>query len=282
MDNMITLCLLLSLAPAVSAFWGYRWGQWHNGFSAYTSGHCTCTSPRISLDHKMALISLDNDVNKDGVITVSDITTDVSERYDVNSDQQLSHSECVEHWRCRYGDTEQVAQYMCTDIMRGEPSVPIAAFNSEPFISGVPLAAFLQNGRARYDTFFANKCTNRFLTREDKLTLNAANNDYNNDGIVTSEDLEYDLSKFYDTDNDGVVTKAEFVLRWICNYADSADYARFLFDNFRQGSSTIGVTAFRGPPFDTGVPLDEFKATNRQNYENYAARDVDSYIQYLP
>ena len=36
---------------------------------------------------------------------------------------------------------------------------------------------------------------------EEKLALNAAANDYNNDGLVTAADITYDMTNNYDTDS---------------------------------------------------------------------------------
>ena len=47
-----------------------------------------------------------------------------------------------------------------------------------------------------------NRCVNRELSLEEKLTINAANNDYNKDGVVTAEDIEYDLRNLYDADGE--------------------------------------------------------------------------------
>ena len=47
-----------------------------------------------------------------------------------------------------------------------------------------------------------DRCVNSDITLEQKLTLNAAANDYNNDGLVTAEDITYDLTNNYDTDSE--------------------------------------------------------------------------------
>ncbi|XP_076452326.1 uncharacterized protein LOC143287964 [Babylonia areolata] len=278
----LTLLLLLALTPAVTAFppwfgswrWPFSWGRlWGS------STQCTCKSTSLPIEDKLALLARDNDFNDDGLVTYDDLYHDLSTHYDTNRDEQLSEGECIETMRCRVGYTEKVAQYVCARIMQGEQSVPFTALNVPPFIEGMPLSQFLQINRQRLDTFYNSRCVNRDLTLEEKLELNAKNNDFNGDGLVTSQDLDYDLFTFYDADQNGEVTKAEFVARWMCNYGDSADYARYTWSQILQGAPTITRGAFNNPPFDTGVPIEDFRARNRQRYENYRTKDASAYIQ---
>ena len=50
-----------------------------------------------------------------------------------SEDGQLSERECINRVSCRYGDTEQVSQYICASILSGKASVPITSFNRDPF-----------------------------------------------------------------------------------------------------------------------------------------------------
>lgn len=51
---------------------------------------------------------------------------------------------------------------------------------------------------------FANSndsCVNTDLTLDQKLDINAQQNDHNNDGLVTSDDIAYDLNNRYDANS---------------------------------------------------------------------------------
>ncbi|KAL8620234.1 hypothetical protein ACOMHN_064993 [Nucella lapillus] len=155
-----------------SWFGPWKWPFiWNWGGRSYYGRHCTCVTPRIPLDDKMALLARDNDHNNDGLVTYDEFDYDISENFNKNYDGLLSEGECVERFSCGYGNTEQVAQFICANILRGEAVVNVSSFNVPPF------------------------------SMEEKLTLNAANNDYNGDGLVKSEDLEYDITNFYDADS---------------------------------------------------------------------------------
>ena len=48
---------------------------------------------------------------------------------------------------------------------------------------------------------------------------------------------------------DGRVTKAEWVARWVCAYSDSGEFARYLWEQTSQGADSIGADGNAGPPF---------------------------------
>ena len=117
-------------------------------------------------------------------------------------------------------------------------------------------------------------CVNADLTLAQKLALNARNNDHDHDRLVTTTDIAYDLRHHFDGDGDGGVTRFEWVLGWLCHYGDSGDFARFVWGRVAGGAHSIRASHFSGPPFDTGVALDAFTATNRRRYEEWAAQSA--------
>lgn len=123
-----------------------------------------------------------------------------------------------------------------------------------------------------------NHCVNRQLTRQEKLDLIASDTDHNHDNIVTADDIAYDLNNNYDTDKDGLVTRAEWVLRWVCAYADTVSYARWMWMLVSDGAKTITADQFRVPPFDPGMPLDQFRDLNDQRYDNFALQNGGTVI----
>ena len=106
---------------------------------------------------------------------------------------------------------------------------------------------------------------------EQKLVINFGDNDHDNNQLVTSADIAHDLDNNYDTNEDGKVTEFEWVMRWICRYGDSGDYARFVWNMITHGAASMQASQFTGPPFDTGIPMAQFKAQNRDRYVKWAA-----------
>jgi len=282
--TLFFLLATLSTASALSAFrFPFTWsGMWSSlGFSSLSKGEeCRCTSSVVSLERKLELVAEDNDHDKNGLVTFDDLYYDVSNHFDANKDGLLSEGECVDHFSCRYGDSDQFATYFCAVIMGGNDDINYAqVYNVEPFVSGIDLQSFVGVARSRYENFFNFKCMNRDSSLDEKIERNAANNDFNNDGQVTPADLKYDLDNFYDTDKDEVITQAEFVVRWVCNYGTSSDFARFFWQTFSGGSNTITVAALSALVPPEGVPLDAWKSSVRQVFADYANRDVSGYLQ---
>ena len=106
-----------------------------------------------------------------------------------------------------------------------------------------------------------------------KLAINFKHNDHDNNHLVTSDDIAYDLNNNYDTNHDGKVTEFEWVVRWMCSYGDSGDFSRFVWDQITKGADSIQASQFTGPPFDTGIPMDTFITMNRNRYVAWAAQN---------
>ncbi|XP_070205340.1 uncharacterized protein [Littorina saxatilis] len=248
---------------------------WHNQRRPWGSPNkdCDCEKQIISLDEKLRRIGRDNDHNNDSLVTTSDVVYDVTNNYDTNGDGIWTESECVKRMMCRTGDTTLQAAFNCALVLQGQPNISISVFNYVPaLVTGIPLDAFVQANRERYELFNNSQCVSTCLTVEEKLALNAVYNDFNKDGVVTTQDISHDMATRYDADNDGQVTQAEWVAAWMCNYGDSGDYARFVWNQLTQGAPSVDVNNLPlGAPFDTtGVPLSDFVANNRNNYNTYA------------
>lgn len=125
----------------------------------------------------------------------------------------------------------------------------------------------------RYQLFESLKRVNVDMDLDEKLAINAQHNDHDNNRLVTFDDIAYDLSHNFDTNHDGKVTQFEWVVGWICAYGDSGDFARFVWNQIRKGADSIQASQFSGAPFDTGIPLDAFKAKNRNRYVEWAAQN---------
>lgn len=245
-----------------------------------TPQECRCTSRSISLEDKLRLLAADNDHNGDGLVKSEDILYDMVERYG-GEDGIVTEGECVRQWSCRYGDTELVAQFICALISSGKEFERNSDFNVPPFVKGLPIANFTANARRRYEKFFEYKCTNKELTMEEKLTKNAANNDFNKDSQVTVADLEYDLANFYDLNKDGNVTMGEWVARWACNYGDSGDFGRFMWNEVTN-SFVSSFPVYNFLKLDKPIPLAQFKEEQRQRYETFKTSTLDRYIRQYP
>ena len=59
------------------------------------------------------------------------------------------------------------------------------------------------------------------------------------------------------------------MVRWCCAYGDTVEYAAYVWDALSHGADTISPAQFQGEPFASGVSLSDFKALNRQRYEDF-------------
>jgi len=180
-------------------------------------------------------------------------------------------------------DTNGCPTCNCRQQVCGIPDDSSCEYGQEMDTSGCPTGQcktrggfdvkdFIIGARARYEEFARKKCLNKCISVEEKLALNARNNDFNNDGLVTAQDIRYDLNNFYDENKDGFVSKAEFVSRWICNYGGSTDFARFMWRDF--GFEALGRIDINNLPAqfeNLAVPKADFMAGNRERFARYDA-----------
>nr|KAG5699535.1 hypothetical protein BaRGS_033731 [Batillaria attramentaria] len=225
----------------------------------------TCVSTDLTREQKLQLNAQANDHDNNSVVDYSDFAYDLNNNYDANNDGNITEAEWVKRWTCAFGDTEFYARYMFALLSGGESDIQAADFNVPPFsTTGVPLDGFVATNRQRYETFSSDNCVNTSLTIDQKLDRIMEDNDHNNDGKVTTSDVVHDLKNNYDTNDDGHVTKQEWVLRWICRLGDTVAYAAYVFNELAPGADQIGTSGFTGEPFNTGVPDANFREMNEK------------------
>ncbi|PVD31646.1 hypothetical protein C0Q70_07063 [Pomacea canaliculata] len=237
-----------------------------------------CVSTSLSIDEKLRINAAANDHDNNQIVDASDVAYDLSHNYDTNGDGAVTEDESITRWTCAFGDTVYFARFVFNLLSRGQAEIRPEQFNVPPLDTGIPLSRFIELNRQRYELFSNDSCVNTDLTLDQKLDINAQQNDHNNDGLVTSDDIAYDLNNRYDANRgllqmknsreslteDGKVTQAEWVLHWSCAYGDTAAYARYTWQQIGRGAEYIQSSQFSGPPFDTGIPIAAFRASNRQ------------------
>ncbi|XP_025089149.1 uncharacterized protein LOC112561116 [Pomacea canaliculata] len=236
-----------------------------------------CVSTSLSIDEKLRINAAANDHDNNQIVDASDVAYDLSHNYDTNGDGAVTEDESITRWTCAFGDTVYFARFVFNLLSRGQAEIRPEQFNVPPLDTGIPLSRFIELNRQRYELFSNDSCVNTDLTLDQKLDINAQQNDHNNDGLVTSDDIAYDLNNRYDANKDGKVTQAEWVLHWSCAYGDTAAYARYTWQQIGRGAEYIQSSQFSGPPFDTGIPIAAFRASNRQRYETYGRASESSW-----
>jgi len=238
------------------------------------STSAACESKSITLDQKLALNADANDNDGDGVVTNSDVYYDLSVNYDTNNDGLVTEAEWITRWACAFGDTDYMARYAYVLITGGVANISIAFFNTTTV--NFPRETFITFNRARYTQFSDFNCVNTDLTLDEKIAFIMRDNNHNNDAVVDTSDLVFDVGNNYDTNNDSQITSAEWNTRWVCAYGDSADFARFVWNQLTHGADFITTANFNGPPFDTGLPVASFEAMNRERYAKFNAQQAST------
>jgi len=233
-----------------------------------------CASKDITLDQKLALNAAANDHDNDNVVTNADVVYDLKENYDTNDDGFVTEAEWITRWACAFGDTDYMARFAYVLISGGPANVSIASFSGSNI--NFPMDGFVAMNRARYTRFNADKCVNVDLTVEQKLDRIMVDNNHNGDDVVDTSDIVFDVNNHYDTDNDTKTTEAEWITRWVCEYGDSAAFARYVWNGLTHGAAFITDAAFQGPPFDTGVPTAGFRAMNKERYDKWAEQQASA------
>ena len=56
---------------------------------------------------------------------------------------------------------------------------------------------------------------------------------------------------------DGRVTLAEWVVRWVCAYSDTGAFARFLWERVFQNATSVSAAVAPMPPFGQGFIIED-------------------------